>query len=110
MKSNGWSEGTTALQLFAHLGGEALNVALLMPKREREKWEDLSNGLSAYYNYPGRLAVFRWRFENAFPRPGIDATFANAFRRPGIDATFATELESLQCGDLGTWASVPMKQ
>ena len=30
-----------ALQLFAHLEGEALNVALLMPKGEREKWEDL---------------------------------------------------------------------
>ena len=30
MKSNGWSEGMAALQLFAHLDGEALNVALLM--------------------------------------------------------------------------------
>ena len=26
VKSNGWSEGTAALQLFAHLDGEALNV------------------------------------------------------------------------------------
>ena len=36
MKSNGWTDGTAALQLFAHLDGEALNVALLMPKEERE--------------------------------------------------------------------------
>ena len=43
MKSNGWSEGTAALQLFAHLDGEALNVALLMPKGEREKWEGKSS-------------------------------------------------------------------
>ena len=27
VKSNGWSEGTAALQLFTHLDGEALNVA-----------------------------------------------------------------------------------
>ena len=53
VKSNGWSEGTALAQ------GEALNVALLMPEEEREKWEDLSNGLSEYYNSPGRLAVFR---------------------------------------------------
>ena len=37
VKSNGWSEGTAALQLFAHLDGEALNGALLMPEEEREK-------------------------------------------------------------------------
>ena len=37
VKSNGWSEGTAALQLFAHLDGEALNVALLMPVAERDK-------------------------------------------------------------------------
>ena len=37
VKSNGWSEGTAVLQLFAHLDGEALNVALLMPVEERGK-------------------------------------------------------------------------
>ena len=45
VKSNGWSEGTAALQLFTHLDGEALNVALLMPVEEREKWEDQSFGV-----------------------------------------------------------------
>ena len=29
-KSNGWDDETAALQLFAHLEGEALNVALLV--------------------------------------------------------------------------------
>ena len=29
VKSNGWPEETAALQLFVHLKGEALNVALL---------------------------------------------------------------------------------
>ena len=36
VKSNGWSPGTAALQLFAHLDGEALIVALLMPVKDRE--------------------------------------------------------------------------
>ena len=35
VKSNGLSAATATLQLFAHLDGEALNVAL-MPVKERE--------------------------------------------------------------------------
>ena len=92
MKSNGWSEGTAALQLFAHLDGDALNMALSMPEEEREKWEALSNDLSEYYNSPGRLAVFRRRFESAIRRPGVDP------------ATFGTELGILAVrgfGDMG---------
>ena len=93
VKSNGRSEETAALQLFGHLDGEALNVALLMPVEEREKWEDLSNGFSEYYNSPGRLiAVFRRRFESTSCRPGVDP------------ATFATELGILAVcgfGDMG---------
>ena len=80
MKSNGWSEETAALQLFAHLKGEALNVALLLTKEKRESWTGLVSGLSAYYQSPGRLAVLRRRFKSAFRRPGLDP------------ATFATEL------------------
>ena len=80
MKSNGWSMTTAALQLFAHLDGEALHVALLMPDKIRERWKDLVTGLSEYYTTPGRLAVFRRQFENAYRRPGMDP------------ATFATEL------------------
>ena len=69
-----------ALQLFAHLKGEALNVALLLTREKRESWTGLVSGLSAYYQSPGRLAVLRRQFESAFPRPGLDP------------ATFATEL------------------
>ena len=92
VKSNGWTDGTAALQLFAHLDGEALNVALLMPEGERANWESLSQGLSDYYNSPGRLAVFRRQFESATRRPGMDP------------ATYATELEILAVrgfGDMG---------
>ena len=92
VKSNGWTDVVAALQLFAHLGGEALDVALLMPEGEREKWECLSQGLSDYYNAPGRLAVFRWQFGNETRRPGMDP------------ATLATELGILEArgfGDMG---------
>ena len=78
VKSNGWSSDTASLQLVAHLDGEALQVALL--SRNREGWREIADVLSAYYNTPGRLAVFRRRFENAHRRPGSDP------------ATFATEL------------------
>ena len=80
MKSNGWSSDTAVLQLFAHLDGEALQVALLMPDRIRERWNDLENELSSYYSTPGRLAVFRRQFEKAHRHPGLDP------------ATFTTEL------------------
>ena len=79
-KSNGWSPDTAALQLFAHLDGEALQVALLLTDIIRERWKDFVDELSAYYNTPRRLAVFRRQFENAHRRPGLDP------------ATLATEL------------------
>ena len=77
VKSNGWPDETVALQLFVHLKGEALNVALLLTKEERESWTGLVDGLAAYYQSPGRLAGLRRRFESAFRQPGLDpATFA----------------------------------
>ena len=79
-KLNGWSSDTAALQLFAHLDGEALQMALLMLNRNRECWKDIADELSAYYNTLGRLAVFRCQFENAHRRPGSDPS------------TFTTEL------------------
>ena len=72
VKSNGWSDETAALQLFAHLKGEALNVALLLTKEKWESWTGLMCGLSAYYQSPGRLAGLRRRFESAFRQPGLD--------------------------------------
>ena len=39
MKLNGWSATTAAQQLFAHLDGEALQVALLRLDKIRERWK-----------------------------------------------------------------------
>ena len=83
MKSNGWPPDTAALQLFAHLDGEALQVALFLPDKIRDRRKDLVDKLSTYYKTPGRLAVFRRQFENVHRRPGSDP------------ATFATELGML---------------
>ena len=55
VKSNGWPEETAALQLFVHLKGEVLNVALLLAKKEQESWTGLVEGLAAYYQSPGRF-------------------------------------------------------
>ena len=82
-KSNGWGDETVALQLFAHLEGETLNVALLMPEGERATWEGLSQGISSYYNSPVRLAVLRRRFDNVTRWEGENPS------------AFATELEIL---------------
>ena len=89
VKSNGWPDETAALQLFVHLKGEALNVALLLTKEERESWTGLVEGLAAYYQSPGRLAGLRRRFESAFRQPGLDA------------ATFATDLGMLAIQGFG---------
>ena len=104
VKSNGWPEETAALQLFVHLKGEALNVALLLSKEERESWSGLVGGLAAYYQSPGRLAGLRRRFESAFRQPGLDPAtwFESAFRQPGLDpATFTTDLGMLAIQGFG---------
>ena len=75
IKSNGWSEETAALQLLAHLKGEALNVALLLPKGNRESWTGLVNGLSAYYRSPGRLAGAQKAIRECVSPTGIGPSY-----------------------------------
>ena len=50
--SNGWDNDTAALQLFSHLEGVALNVALLVPLSRRLSRRCLINTLSAHYGFP----------------------------------------------------------
>ena len=89
VKSNGWPDETAALQLFVHLKGEALDVALLLKKKVRESWTGLVQGLAAYCQSPGRLAGLRRQFSNAFRHPGLDS------------ATFATDLGMLAIQGFG---------
>ena len=77
--SNGWDKLTAALQLLAHLDGEALNVALLVPEGQRRRPGVLLETLSAHCTSPGRLAIYQRKFEQMTRPPGEDpAVFAIA--------------------------------
>ena len=52
VRSNGWDNDTVALQLFSHLEGDALNVALLVPLSRRLSRTGLVGALSAHYGSP----------------------------------------------------------
>ena len=81
--SNGWDDDTAALQLFSHLEGDALNVALLVPLSRRLSRTGLVGALSAHYGSPGRLADYRRQFEKTTRTAGEDPSL------------FATALETL---------------
>ena len=70
--SNGWDEVTASLQLVAHLDGEALNVALLVPESQHILPSVLLKTLSAHYASPGRLAKYKRQFERMTRPPGDD--------------------------------------
>ena len=95
VRSNGWDNDTAALQLFSHLEGDALNVALLVPLSHQLSRTGLVDALSAHYGSPGRLADYRRQFERTSRTAGED---------PSI---FATALEILAVkafGDMGQTA------
>ena len=83
MCSNRWDEVTAVLQLVAHLDGEALNVALLVPESQQVLPGVLLKTLSVHYASPGRLAKYKLQFERMTRPPGDDP------------AAFAIELETL---------------
>ena len=70
--SNGWDEVTASLQLVAHLDGEALNVALLVPESQRVLPGVLLKTLSAHYASPGRLARYKRQFERMTRRSRLN--------------------------------------
>ena len=74
--SNGWDETTASLQLIAHLDGEALNVALLVPEAQRRRPGVLLKTLSVHYASPGRLAKYKRQFEWMTPPEDDPAAFA----------------------------------
>ena len=79
--SNGWNDLTAALQLLAHVDGEALNVALLVPEDQRRRPGVLMETLTAHYTSPGRLAQRRRQFEQMMRPPGQAQLAQLALRR-----------------------------
>ena len=70
--SNGWDDATAALQLFSHLEGDALNVALLVPATRRASQIGLIDALTAHYGSTGWLADYRRQFERVTRMAGTD--------------------------------------
>ena len=59
--SNGWDDATATLQLLAHLEGDTLNVALLVPEsRHAGDWQIIGVNLSGLHEHPERTSPF-WR-------------------------------------------------
>ena len=89
VSSNGWDGVTAALQLVAHLEGDALNVALLVPAPRRVLSGVLLDVLMEHCSSPGRLADYRRQFERVSRVLGSD---------PSV---FAAELETLALRPFG---------
>ena len=89
VRSNGWGDATATLQFLSHLEGDALNVALLVPKVQRATRVGLVGELTEHYGSPGRLADYRRQFERTTRQEGDD---------PSI---FAVMLETLAAKAFG---------
>ena len=74
-KSNGWSDETAALQLFVHLKGEALDVALLLNKNVRETWTGLVQGLTGVLPVPRQAGGAEKAVCGSAPPPGIRPSY-----------------------------------
>ena len=95
VSSNVWDNDTAALQLFSHLEGDPLSVALLVSLSRRLSRTGLVGALSAHYGSPRRLADYRRQFEKTTRTAGED---------PSI---FSMALETLAVkafGDMGQTA------
>ena len=88
--SNGWDDATAALQLFSHLEGDALNVALLVPATQRASQMGLIDALTAHYGsffFARRLADYRRQFERVTRTGGIDLSiFTNKLETLALKA------------------------
>ena len=76
VRSNGWDDATTALQLLSHLEGDALNVALLVPESKRASRVGLVGALTAHYGLSGWLADYRRQFERKTRTAGEDPLYS----------------------------------
>ena len=87
VRSNGWDNDTTALQLFSHLEGDALDVAHLVPLLRWLSRSGLVDALTTHYGSPGRLADYRRQFERTTRTVGEDpAIFATALETLAVKA------------------------
>ena len=98
VSSNGWDGVIAALQLVSHLGGDALNVALLVLASRPVMPGVLLDTLTEHYSSPGRFADYRRRFERISRKLGEDPSM------------FAVELETLAWKAFGDLSSLAWLQ
>ena len=73
MRSNGWDNDTAALQLFSHLEGDTLHMALIVPLSRRLSRTGLVDALTVHYGSPGRLADYQRKFKRTTKLGQADA-------------------------------------
>ena len=91
--SNGWDEVIAALQLIAHLDGEALNVALLVPEAQRILPGVLLKTLSAHYSSTSRLAKYKCQFERMTDRLLQNIELETLARKAFVDVDASVRLQ-----------------
>ena len=98
-KSNGWTDETAVLQLFAHPAGEALNVALLMSEGERVNGRDCSEENSRV-----QLAEPEWIL------PRLPQSWRFWWSRGSGIWALAPETGQIYCGPTELWAATSPRQ
>ena len=74
-KSNGWSDETAALQLFVHLKGEALDVALLLKKKSTGDMDRTCAGTDGVLPVPRQAGGAEKAVCGSAPPPGIRPSY-----------------------------------
>ena len=75
VKSNGWPDETAALQLFVHLKGEALDVALLLKKRRTGVMDRAGAGAGGVLPVSRQAGGTEKAVRGHVPSPGIGPSY-----------------------------------
>ena len=75
VKSNGWPDETVALQLFVHLKGEALDVALLLKKRRAGVMDRTGAGAGDVLPVSRQAGRAKKAVRERVPSPGVRPSY-----------------------------------
>ena len=75
VKSNGWPDETAALQLFVHLKGEALDVALLLKTKSTAVMDRAGTGAGGVLPVSGQAGGTEKAVLERIPPPGIRSSY-----------------------------------
>ena len=102
VKSNGWPEETAALQLFVHLKGEALNVALLLAKKRTGVLDGTGGRTGGILPITGQVGGPEEAVRERVPSTGIGSSYIrNRSRNVGDSRIWRYEGTSARYDDKG---------